>query len=78
MLMNLIVKFQDPKRQPEEPMGEAQEFDSMEEFISFNIEQAEEIVDDAPEYQKVIEKLQSREFTTESYYGITQVIVADV
>jgi hypothetical protein len=75
MLMMLEEVFPRQNRMNEYPMGEEQEFQSMKEFIDWNIEQIDEILKDAPEEQITKDKLTSGEYTVYEKDGIIYVRV---
>ncbi len=75
MLMMLEEVFPGQNRMNEYPMGEEQEFQSMKEFISWNIEQIDEILKDAPEEQITKDKLTNGEYSVYEKDGVVYVRV---
>lgn len=73
-LMSLLVCYGD-ERQPEEPMGEPEIFDNIIDFIQYNVEQATEILDSAPQYETVIHNLLTGNFKTNKSDDVMYVVV---
>lgn len=48
--------------EPDYPMGEAIEFENIQDFINFNCEQCDQIKDILPYAEDIKQKLQNREF----------------
>lgn len=62
---DLTIYYTDKTKQPDYPMGEPQEFENLKEFIEFNVEQAEMIVEDVPQFEEVILRLLEEDFEVE-------------
>lgn len=71
MQLALLVYFQDKTRQPEEPMGDFEFFNTIKEFIDFNLEQIDELIALVPriadEQNRIAEKLRTEDFAVRHY-----------
>lgn len=75
MNMMLEIIYEHELRQPEYPMGEPAEFKNMREFIEFNLEQIDEVMDNDPSLKSVAIRLLMFEFEVYEDDGIIYVKV---
>lgn len=78
MKMAMEVRFTDPVMEPEYPTDITEDFDSPEDFIQFNVEQIEEIIDTATYYQQVLEKLLLGDYVKTVINRILYFTVSDI
>lgn len=64
--------------EPSYPMGDPEKFESIDEFLNFNYEQINLIVDNCPYFKEVERKLRSGDYSIEEHKGIIYVIVMDI
>ena len=64
--------------EPEYPMGEPERFESLDEFLDFNYEQIDLIVDRCPHMEEVEQKLRSGDYDTTNFGGVIYVTVRNV